>query len=93
MQGWMNAATLGKIARKLCIFPEVFPFWEKKWENFGKHTEFSHDFSQCMWVKVGFYLATNTCHSVGTCAALMPTFWRTMHQFIRWQNATKAVLA
>jgi len=47
-----------KISGTFCMFPEVFPFlsqnrriirpfWEKKWENFGNHTKFSHDFSQC----------------------------------------------
>jgi len=46
----------GKISGKCCIFPEIFsffsqneriirPFWEKKWENFGRNTKFSRNFS------------------------------------------------
>jgi len=32
------------------MFPKIFPFFSQNGrigENFGKHTKFSHDFSQC----------------------------------------------
>jgi len=48
----MNVSKCG-ILTHLCSHTGIFlriicPFWEKKWENYGKNVTFCHDFSQCI---------------------------------------------